>query len=319
MRTFLVRISIFAGLLLILATAVDWLFCHTILRSKFSGYGVMGDLFNRRVPKVDMAIMGSSRAWVMIDPKTLEDSLGGTVYNYGFDGFTFHLQHLIFRQLIRLNYQPKYIIQQLDIQSLDKRNALNNSEHFLGVLHQPEVDEYVSQYKGFDYYDRFLPLLRWSGRTSTLTIIQKILSRTEAEQDGYDRYHGYWSNPDEWHPDADQEFKETPYNQKWDLPTKELFLDYIRECQSKNIQLIFVLPPIYHELQKVAKNQKTIFNYYQKLAQENHLIFLDYTEDTLSYSKKYFYNGGHLNTRGSQIFSQKLASDLKAKGVKLVE
>ncbi len=317
MKAFILRAVLFFSLVFILASAVDWLFCKTILRSKFSAYGVWGDLIDKRVPNIDMAIMGSSRAWTMFNPKTLEDSLGGVVYNYGVDGYAFHMQHLFFRQLMRLNYQPKYILNELDIQTLHIRKDLCNPEHFLGVLPQPHVRDYTSWYKGFDLYERYLPLIRWSGRSMALNIIQKILSRTEAEQDGYDRYHGYLSNSDEWHADADQEFQVEPLVQHWHKPTVALFQDYIRECAEKKIKLIWVLPPMYKELHRITQNQEVIFGHYRRLAKENHILLLDYTNDTLSNSKQYFYNAGHLNTRGAELFSKHLASDLKAAGIRL--
>jgi hypothetical protein len=40
------------------------------------------------------------------------------------------------------------------------------------------------------------------------------------------------------------------------------------------------------------------------------LLFLDYSSDTICNNKKLFYNSQHLNSKGSEIFTKKLAKDL---------
>lgn len=40
-------------------------------------------------------------------------------------------------------------------------------------------------------------------------------------------------------------------------------------------------------------------------------VFLDFSDDTISIHKKYFYNYSHLNSTGAKIFSSKLSIELK--------
>ena len=52
-------------------------------------------------------------------------------------------------------------------------------------------------------------------------------------------------------------------------------------------------------------------NLYRQFAKKYDLIFLDYSNDPISYNKSLFYNSNHLNAEGSEIFSKKLAADIK--------
>lgn len=40
------------------------------------------------------------------------------------------------------------------------------------------------------------------------------------------------------------------------------------------------------------------------------LLFLDYTNDPICYDTAYFYNAMHLNARGANLFTEKLAHDI---------
>ena len=50
---------------------------------------------------------------------------------------------------------------------------------------------------------------------------------------------------------------------------------------------------------------------YRQFAKKYDLIFLDYSNDPISYNKSLFYNANHLNAKGSEIFTRKLALDIK--------
>ena len=49
---------------------------------------------------------------------------------------------------------------------------------------------------------------------------------------------------------------------------------------------------------------------FQNIADRNNIPFLDYSNDPICYDTSYFYNAMHLNARGADIFTAKLAHDL---------
>lgn len=55
----------------------------------------------------------------------------------------------------------------------------------------------------------------------------------------------------------------------------------------------------------------SIFAIYSNAARLNNIPFFNYSNDSISYNTKYFYNSEHLNQFGSEIFTRKLAMDIK--------
>ena len=58
-----------------------------------SEFEVMNDIYEGKAA-AEIAIYGSSRAWVHIDPQVIEDTLGMSSYNFGNDGHNFPMQYL---------------------------------------------------------------------------------------------------------------------------------------------------------------------------------------------------------------------------------
>lgn len=56
-------------------------------------------------------------------------------------------------------------------------------------------------------------------------------------------------------------------------------------------------------------------NMFEEIAQKNDIPLLDYTFDELSYDTTYFYNTMHLNKKGADLFSKKVAHDIDSLGV----
>ena len=95
-----------------------------------------------------------------------------------------------------------------------------------------------------------------------------------------------------------------------------LFENFIKECKQNQIELIFVYTPEYIEGQKLFSNRTELMDFYKSISNHYSIPFYDYSADSLCYQKKYFYNASHLNQQGAEIFSRKLASDLKNRKLK---
>jgi hypothetical protein len=87
---------------------------------------------------------------------------------------------------------------------------------------------------------------------------------------------------------------------------------FINECQENGIRLTLVYSPEYIEGQAFVKNRNEIISIYQYLAHQYNVPFLDYSNDTISKQKQFFYNSEHLNKKGSELFTKKLIYDLRA-------
>lgn len=268
-------------------------------------YEVWNDLFYNNISP-EVAIYGSSRAWVHIDPMIIEDSLGLSAYNFGIDGHNFWLQYYRHKTLLK-NTTPKTIIHSVDINTLKKRRELYNYEQFLPyMLWNREIYEATKNYEGFNIVDFTIPLARYIGKNKTLNA---MMLRSKGKSI---RTQGFQGQNREWNDDLKRAKTQMgSYTADLDNASVELFRQYIQECKSLDINLILVYTPEYIEGQQFVTNRSEIMTLLKGIAQENNLPFLDYSDHYLSMDKKYFYNSMHLNATGAEIFTRILAHDIK--------
>ncbi|SDK42070.1 hypothetical protein SAMN04487898_108126 [Pedobacter sp. ok626] len=102
------------------------------------------------------------------------------------------------------------------------------------------------------------------------------------------------------------------YEVKIDTPSLILFERYLKECKANGINIVFVYTPEYIEGQLFVKNRKQIIDLYTNFSVKYKIPFYDYSKDTMSYQKKYFYNALHLNKTGAELFTTRLTQKLKS-------
>lgn len=312
MKKFLTKILYFLLPVIILAYPLDSIMSHYLSQSITSPgeYEVWNYIYDSE-SKSDVAIYGSSRAWVHINPNILSDSLGVSAYNFGIDGHNFWLQYLRHLELLKNNKKPKFIILSVDIFSLQKRNDLYQLDQFLPyMLWNSNIHAYTKSYIGYTDYDYYIPLIRYSGKTNSLKSIIKNIIKGQSKTKY--RNHGYLGVDSEWNTDLEKAQKELQsYEINTDSLTIELFEKFIKECKESNIELVLVYTPEHIDGQNFVSNRNDIIQIYRDLSAKHSIDFYDYSDDSLCLDKNYFYNASHLNSTGADIFSQKLAQDLK--------
>ena len=316
MKLFFTKLLIFLIPILIVVYPLDYIISYNLSQSnKYPGeFEVWNDIYNSNA-NCDMAIYGSSRAWVQIDPKILSDSLGLEVYNFGIDGHNFWLQHLRHLELLKYNKKPKTIIFIVDIYTLEKRRDLYESAQFLPyMLWNKTIQDYTVSYVGYDYLDYYIPLVRYAGQRNSLKAAINNASICKI----YDkfRFRGFKSMDRKWNNDLENAMlNEKTYISQIDNKSITLFEKFIKNCIHNRIQLIIIYPPEQIDGQKFVSNREEVIDSFNNLTCKYSLKFIDYSKDNLCFDKKYFYNATHLNKLGSEIFSRNLASRLKADGI----
>lgn len=314
MKKFILKTLYFFLPAILLAYPLDLVMSYYLSQSNESPgeFEVWNDIYNSNV-NCDIAIYGSSRAWVHIDPKILNDSLELDVYNFGIDGHNFWLQYLRHLEFLKHNKKPKTIILAVDVFSLQKCIDLYGPDQFLPyMLWNSNIQEYTSSYVGYNTFEYYLPLLRYSGKSNALKTIIKNISKNQSSEKY--RNHGFLGMDREWNNDLDKAKKnKATYEVKLDSTSIKLFEKFINECKINNIELIFVYTPEYIDGQKYVANRNDIIQMYRDISTKYSIEFYDYSNDSLCFDKKYFYNASHLNNTGAEIFSKTLARDLKAR------
>jgi hypothetical protein len=311
MKKFLFRLLYFLVPLLLFSFAADYTLSYSLKRSnKYPGeIEVWNDIYDGKAG-CDIAIYGSSRAWVQIDPQILADSLQKTCYNFGMDGHNFRLQYLRHLELISHNQKPAHILLSVDMFSLEKRKDLYEADQFLPyMLWNKNMREYTGSYIGYKKVDYTLPLLRFSGKYKAVKTAISLLTRKKAIQPY--RNKGFRAMDRVWNSDLEKAQAENDkYVAKIDRETLALFENFIQECKRDNISLTLVYTPEYKEGQEFVSNRKEIMDVFKKYSAQYDLDFLDYSDDSICLEKSLFYNASHLNKQGAGLFSSRLAHDL---------
>lgn len=313
MKQFLLKLFYFLLPFVVLAYPVDYGISYFLSQSNQTTgeFEVMNDIYSSKA-SCDVAIYGSSRAWVQIDTKIISDSLNLRAYNFGIDGHNFWLQYLRHLELLKNNNKPTNIILSLDVFTLHKRPNLYQPEQFLPyMLWNKNIIKYTSSYIGYNFVDYYIPCVRYFGKRESLgKSIKMALKITSFKKL---RYNGFLGIDSEWNSDLENaKSKKKGYEIALDKKTSNLFENFIKNCKKSNINLIFVYTPEYIEGQKFVKNRSQIISMYTKFSKQYHIPFYDYSNDSISFQKKYFYNSLHLNKRGAELFTKKFIDTLKS-------
>ncbi|MFK8060001.1 MAG: hypothetical protein AB8B78_07915 [Polaribacter sp.] len=313
MKKFTKNLAYFILPLLLISYPLDILFSNILKENnKFPGeYEVWNDIYESKI-NCDIAIYGSSRAWVQIDSEIIENTLQKKTYNFGMDGHNFWLQYLRHLEYIKHNKKPNHILLNVDIFTLEKRAELYQQEQFLPyMLWNKNIHSYTNTYKGFNTSDYYIPFLRYIGKNRVIKNIATQLIGKKGDTAKY-RNKGYKGFDKKWDKNVDSILtSKQKYKIKFHLETLNLFEQFLKECIKDNIIVTLVYAPEYIDGQNYTINREEAITYYKKISKKYKVTFLNYSKDNISLRKNLFYNASHLNKIGSKLFSRKLALDLK--------
>lgn len=317
MKKFILRLSFFVLPIVVLAFPLDLLLGYYLKKSsQFPGeIEVWNDIYNSRA-YCDIAVYGSSRAWVHMDSQVLSDSLNESVYNFGIDGHNFWLQYLRHKEFFKHNTHPNTIIISVDEFSLAKRKDLYQPNQFLPfMLWNNNIKNFTSTYLGYKDIDYWMPLVRYFGKLDALIVAFK----TAFGNGGSEKYRtkGYKGIDLVWNQDLGKaKAKMQSLKVDLDVSTIKLFETFINEVKQAGIKLIFVYTPVYSEGQSFISNRNEILAVFDNFSKKYNVIFMDFSTDEICWNKSLFYNSLHLNKTGSELFSKKLASRIKKLNLK---
>jgi hypothetical protein len=274
-------------------------------------YSEWNDLFSGKI-NADLLIMGSSRAWVQISPQILDSALHLNSYNLGMDGSQFNMQYQRFRVYLQHNRKPKYILQEVGYTStLGWFNELPTPNQFLPYLNDSSMWSITQRSADpFSLLDRYFPLYKYNNE---FPLIKEGLLSYFGKGVKSTKYKGYEGKVKPWDSSFHNFIKDNPKGKVWAISPEavKFFREYLGFCKANDIKVILVYPPAFIQSLDYVTNKEEILNVYKTLSAEYNVPFYNYMFDSLNYSRNNFYNSMHLNKRGSEIFSRKLAAQLK--------
>lgn len=303
MKLFLIKIILFCIPILVISYPIDIFLSNKLASHNVGEFGVWNDLYDGKI-NADIIINGSSRAWVHFNPSLIEEKINKSCYNLGIDGQNFWLQYPRYLEYRKYNTKPKFIIQEIEAGSLSSNKSAYNLEQFLPyMLYKEDIRQYTKEYNRFTVLDFYLPCFRYFGEVNT---IFSTYNTSEV------RIKGYKGQTKEWNNDYQNAKKNMDsYSVKIDSTALSLFENYLEQCKKENIKVILVQPPIHIYGQEFISNYEEGIKWIEEISKRHSIKFYNFSKDSLSYQKKYYYNTRHLNKEGSIIFTEKMIPIIK--------
>ena len=307
MKKFIIHIVFFVLCCFIFLVVFDFALSSQLRKSDTVGRNIVWkEIFTGNLQN-DVLIMGNSRAMVQYNPVILDTLLNINSYNLGFDGRCIESQVLRYNTYRRLNGKPKLILQNIDFTTIGKDDAFCR-EQFFPYFFDKTFRQEVVELEKLSWADQYVPGYRYAGYFHKLLSWLGILKKENTRLTK-----GYIGHDLKW--DGSELKKRTEIIYAQDSSSMCLFDKYLAKAYSENIRVVFVYAPLYRGAFEKIKNKEGMYQMFDSIAEKYHIPILDYTYDPLSYDTTYFYNATHLNKKGAEIFSAKLAQDIDSLGI----
>ena len=312
MKALFLKILLFIVLLYVPLYCIQYIVDNGLRKYHNGEYGVWNDIYDGKM-NADLLILGNSRAFVNISPLVLDTALHQSAYDLGVDGGDFNLAYTRFKVYLSRNKMPKTVVLSISTSDFQKGVGLFNLAQYMPYLNDTVLCKGLKGYdNSFNKADFYVPAMKY--RTDPISYkigFQLFFGGTVVNDDP--RVKGYQARNRKW-DDSFEKFKalKIKYTIKVDTNSIKEFHDLINICQQNKVKLYFVFSPEYTKVQPYFTNRSEIIGIYKDAAQQYNVPFFDYSNDPISADTQYFYNSEHLNTHGSEVFTQKLARDIKA-------
>jgi hypothetical protein len=313
MKRFLSHILIFTAIIIVLFWMITIVTDKGLHRSESGNLKEWTDIFSGRINS-DIIIQGSSRAWVQYNTYIIDSALHTNSYNFGMDGSPFDVQYARFKAYLAHNAYPKLIIQNVDWDLLDRNTSVYQKYQLLPFLSDSTFKRLILDEKLLPKADIYLPVFKYSGQTKAIQLgfseffgLKHVVS---------DRHKGYAGATLAWDgKNFDKKKLQGKIEWKKNPEVETLFIQFLVECKRNKIKVLLVHAPVYYEHTKLFGAHNELVFFYKNLAAKYDADFMDFSEDSISFSKSNFYNVTHLNKKGSELFTLKLTRQMKKMGI----
>ncbi len=244
-----------------------------------------------------LLFMGSSRCLHHYVPSIFEKELGITCYNAADWGIKNIFYHYGLLGNILSRYTPKVIL--LEIHPCDFRDTPFSGKERAGSL---------APYCGMsDACDEMLKLSGnyWAYQLSWVYRYTGNLPNLITGKLGtMDRRLKGWKPLDGVLDTTGVESEEYPFPVDQERVT--LLERFIKDCKQKNIQISLIVSPMY------VCSKEDVYKTPRELAAKNCIPFIDhYRDSTFVRHPELFYDLGHLNRKGAEMYSEIIAKELQ--------
>ena len=305
------RLVCFFGLLAAVALGLNALITVGLRRVKTGQYGVSNRIMRGQI-NAQIVISGSSRALSGFDPRVIEATTGLSAYNIGRNGSQTDMQLAVLRAYLEHNRKPEIVIQSLDSFSFEATREVYNPAQYVPYLYDEELWRPLRQINPGIWKSRYIPLYGYvvDDMSMSWMLGLRALSGWSPHEDFF---LGFNPRSLKWTDEFKSFRAANPDGVNWpiDPEGRQSLEELVRVCQERGIQLIFVYPPEYSEMQGLTRNRNEVFDDFRELSAKYDVPFWDYSDWRYAGDTEYFQNSQHVNEDGAEVFSADLANRLR--------
>lgn len=256
-------------------------------------------------------VIGSSRAESHFNPRIIDSITHLDSYNIGLEGATMPFILGGLEAYLVNSKAPEYVMLNIDFHAFkDNNDTIHRFPRYFPYLSNKK---FYHKLKERDH--RFL-FFKWIPLYSLPYFNEQYLNASLRGYFGIENefdqsfIQGYAPVPPGLTIDVDT-FK---YSKFYSNPQEIIFqsLDsIINVCKKNNSKLIFVVSPMYYKGFEAVTNRNELLQIFKNIAEKYNLGYMDYTSSDFCNDKTLFADPYHSNKKGSILFSEKFANDLR--------
>lgn len=310
MKKFLLNIGLFVVVVAVLAVVCDYMISSGLRKTTIRKYAVWNDIYNGNNMDNDLVILGASSCWAHYNPAILDSILGINTYNLGIDGHPwFPCQPLRYNTYARYSRRPSLVLINIDMGTFNSPlpEPYEREQFFPFFWQDDSLISQVKDEKEISLMERYCPLWRYIGYREEIECgVSSFFGKKHFEDDGV--YKGHRGNEYKWDRASLNTMDSITLN--YDKSVIDSFIAFVRILQADGQNVILVKTPIYYELQERFTNRDNMCELYDSISAILDVPVMDYWNISIVQDRTYFCNSSHLNKRGADIFTTKLAWDL---------
>jgi len=302
----------FAFLLFFILHCTEFTLSGWVKYSALDQTGKINVIMNDKVDP-EIVIFGMSTAEVGLSSKVIGDSTGRSCYNAAIDGTPMPASKFVIDHFVRESNTCNTAILALSYFSLAECDYLVEPSRFLAYYRDPDVKRTV---RNIDptLYRKWYYVPFYSFITSKHTYYKNAALGAMRKFNGVELY-----------PDEQMGF--VPHNDSYTNTRKDSSIyelgvsrksirelgQTIEQLKSAGITPVVVLCPMYRVGMDAYSNVREYRETINELCATHQVpLLVDYSDHEIVDDESCFYNNGHFNAKGAQLFSEMVASDLNS-------
>ncbi len=265
--------------------------------------------------KIDPEILflGSSVAEVGFNANLISETCNKKVYNGAIDGTTVIQSQFIIEEFLSYSKNCKQIVIGLAFFSFAPKNSMTEPSRFLAHFNNPNVKNNIKHLSP-DLYSKlqYVPFYAFTQYKQTYYKnaafgLKNLIYHKPLNSDSLN---GYVPHDTPWNGEQIMQNQFATDSIGVYPETIENYIQIIENIKQKGIEPILLITPMYIDGQKLFKNYNAFIEAAHNIAKKTQIRILDFSCSDIIYNNNYFYNNGHLNSTGANIFSKQVADSL---------